>query len=152
MRFVAGIGAPIRPTFTLSGAATSRLPAASTASGFASSEQRRKYEKSYLPTSVQPRVSWRGLGLGPHPERPSLYGACRPHVFPSQQLPWVSYLPHKGTIVKNPIFQSSSYRLFRGGYWSLYPYYLRPAWRNYDPPSGRGNYVGFRIFRTQVES
>jgi len=42
---------------------------------------------------------------------------------------------------------SGTYRVRRGGDWSNRGQYLRSAYRDYYNPSGRGNYIGFRLAR-----
>ncbi|MBD2115202.1 MULTISPECIES: formylglycine-generating enzyme family protein [Cyanophyceae] len=39
----------------------------------------------------------------------------------------------------------SASRILRGGSWSSYPGYCRSAFRTYDEPDVRSNYIGFRI-------
>jgi formylglycine-generating enzyme required for sulfatase activity len=41
-----------------------------------------------------------------------------------------------------------SFRVRRGGSWSVAPRYLRSANRNHVGPEGRANDVGFRVART----
>ena len=43
---------------------------------------------------------------------------------------------------------SGSYRVLRGGSWYDYALYCRSAYRDWDPPGGRYNYVGFRLARS----
>ena len=52
--------------------------------------------------------------------------------------------------MKNPIEDNKrSYRVFRGGYWRRYPYYMRASFRDDDDPTYRYNYLGFRIARNK---
>ena len=57
--------------------------------------------------------------------------------------------------MKNPISKKdkkkSSYRVLRGGRWSLKPGYIRAASRSYVTPSGRYVSYGLRIVRTKKE-
>jgi formylglycine-generating enzyme required for sulfatase activity len=44
---------------------------------------------------------------------------------------------------------SGTYRVLRGGSWGSAAAYVRSAFRNYDTPSSRSNYIGFRLVRPQ---
>ncbi|MDR3335178.1 MAG: formylglycine-generating enzyme family protein [Treponema sp.] len=59
-----------------------------------------------------------------------------------------SYLSNAWT---DPVGASSgTYRVLRGGGWGSSGQYLRSALRNYDTPSGRYSYLGFRLARSSL--
>jgi formylglycine-generating enzyme required for sulfatase activity len=43
---------------------------------------------------------------------------------------------------------SGSFRVHRGGGWTLVAWFCRPAYRNNGAPGGRGSHLGFRLLRT----
>ena len=58
--------------------------------------------------------------------------------------------------IKNPVedkkkdeYGDKFYHVKRGGGCYTYPYYMRASSRNYDDPTSRYNYIGFRIVRNQ---
>ena len=55
---------------------------------------------------------------------------------------------------KNPVsdeqedeWRESADRVYRGGNWFNYPYYLRSAQRSYNGPNARSSNFGFRIVK-----
>jgi formylglycine-generating enzyme required for sulfatase activity len=64
---------------------------------------------------------------------------------------WVedAYGPYPGTPATNPVVNTGSKRVLRGGSWYLSSsYYLRAALRNHLAPGNRVNNAGFRCART----
>jgi len=59
---------------------------------------------------------------------------------------WYDAEWYKGGDRKDPIGpQTGSLRVLRGGSWGVYPRYLRSAIRNWDGPTYRNNFIGFRL-------
>jgi formylglycine-generating enzyme required for sulfatase activity len=63
---------------------------------------------------------------------------------------WCSdwYGSYSSSARTNPYNNSGSYRVIRGGSWSIVASYVRVADRDYGSPTYTGRYLGFRIART----
>jgi formylglycine-generating enzyme required for sulfatase activity len=64
---------------------------------------------------------------------------------------WDWYGGYSSNAQTDPVGASSgAYRVLRGGSWDGYGQVLRSAFRDYGTPSGRDNYLGFRLARPSL--
>ena len=147
-----GVGTTMRGTRVFSSATGTEPPTATTTKVFVYSDLRRNHEKSFIPKQK------------PHSRHPEwkLARQCevRACFLPQQELylrPFqrsgFSFVPIKGEIMKNPLFQNTNSRYVnRGGGWYSNAGYTRVSRRSGNDASFRFGRLGFRLFRSSEKS